>query len=107
MPLFSLSGAKWHHVVVTYYLVKDPTSGKSRGRLNAYLNGRAVSTAVKKGGQLSDWASMHLLFGDEFADSRDWAGQLKCVSIYFMALTPKQVAAKAKAMGMSAAPAKK
>jgi len=104
MPLLTLTDGKWQHVVIAYGLEKGSSSSKTRGRLHAYLNGKAVNTTVKKNsGRLSGWASMHLLFGDEFAEKRDWSGQLKNIAIYARAITAKEAAAKAKALGMLAA----
>jgi len=106
MPLFKMSEGKWHHVVVTYHLEKSSSSGRIRGRITAYLNGKPAGSYEKSGsGKLSGWASMHLLFGDEFADKRDWAGRLKNIAVYSRAITAKEAAAKAKALGMLA-PAK-
>ncbi|MDP6634098.1 MAG: LamG domain-containing protein [Phycisphaerae bacterium] len=107
IPLLKLTAGRWHHVVITYQLVKDASSGKTSGKVSAYLNGKPARTInAKKGGQLSGWASMHLLFGDEFADKRDWAGELKGISIYSRAISAKEAAAKYNALRMAATPKK-
>ncbi|MDP6045937.1 MAG: hypothetical protein QGG25_10040, partial [Phycisphaerae bacterium] len=82
ISLLKMSDDKWQHAVITYELERLPSSSKTAGRIIAYLNGRRMTHKMKKGGQLSGWASMHLLFGDEFADKRDWAGHLKNIAIY-------------------------
>jgi hypothetical protein len=106
IPLLKMSDDKWQHVVITYEVKKLPSSSKTTGRIIAYLNGLRMSHKMKKGGHLSGWASMHLLFGDEFAEKRDWSGHLKNIAIYARAITAKEVAAKAKSLGILA-PAKK
>jgi len=102
LVLFKMREAKWHHVVVTYRMVKD-AKGKTRGVYTAYVNGRAATTGSKKGGKLSGWTPMHLLFGDEFAEKRDWGGQLKGIAIYSRAISAEEITAKAKAKGITPA----
>jgi hypothetical protein len=63
---------KPHHVIVTY----------SPGRLCAYLNGKRVADSDKIQGDFSPWAEMHLLFGDEWRGTRDWAGSLRNLAIH-------------------------
>ena len=100
--LFNMSEGKWHHVVVSYRVKKDPRSGKTVGEFASYLNGRPMASGVRRPGLLSGWRPMHLIFGDEYADKRDWAGQLKNIAIYTRAVSAKEVAAKCKALGIDA-----
>ncbi|MHC4505059.1 MAG: family 16 glycoside hydrolase, partial [Planctomycetota bacterium] len=60
------------HVIVSY----------SPGRLVCYLNGRKVLETDKVQGDFSNWEPMHFLLGDEWKDSRDWAGTLRGIAIY-------------------------
>ena len=96
--LFKLSEEKWHHVVITYRLEKDDSSGKTAGVFASYLNGREMASGKRSGGLLSGWKPMHLLFGDEYADKRDWHGQLNAIAIYTRVISPKEIAAKYKAL---------
>jgi len=97
IPLFKMAGEKWHHVVFTWRVEKDDFSGKSTGRFASYLNGREMAEGKRAvSGLLSGWKPMHLLFGDEYADKRDWRGRLKGVAIYSRAISPKEITAKYK-----------
>jgi len=107
--LFELSEGKWNHVVITYRLEKDASTGKTTGILASYLNGRALAPHPQSGGLLADWKPMSLLFGDEYVRKRDkpggdwrrprdWQGQLKGIAIYSRAISLKEIAAKYKAM---------
>ena len=41
---------------------------------------------------------MHLIFGDEYAASRDWSGQLRGIAIYGRAISPAEIAAEYRAV---------
>jgi len=109
--LFELSQDKWHHMVVTYRVEKDESSGKTNGKFTSYLNGRRMASGSLNGGLLSEWKPMSLLFGDEYVERsdqrrdprempwpRDWRGRLKGVAVYSRAISVKEVAAKYKSM---------
>jgi len=98
MNLFELSAKKWHHVVVTHAASKGGSSKKSGGMLDSYLNGRRASRKMLSSGLLSGWKPMHLIFGDEYAASRDWSGQLQGIAIYGRAISASEIAAKYRAV---------
>lgn len=60
------------HLVIAY----------SPGRLVCYLDGTRVLDTDTVRGDFSNWGPQHLLFGDEWADKRDWAGRLSAVAIH-------------------------
>jgi len=62
--------------------------------LDAYLNGRRMSRKTLSPGLLSGWKPMHLIFGDEYAASRDWSGQLQGIAIYSRAISASEIVAK-------------
>jgi len=70
--LCKLTGTGPHHVIVSY----------SPGRLTCYLNGKRVLDTNRVRGDLSNWTPQHLLFGDEWKESRDWAGKLENIAIH-------------------------
>jgi len=70
--LCRIAAGKAYHVVVSY----------SPGRLTCYLDGRRVLDTDRVQGDFSNWSGQHLLFGDEWRDSRDWAGTLSHVAIH-------------------------
>jgi len=94
MTLFELSAKKWHHVVITYTASSGASSKRSHGMLDAYLNGRRMSRKTLSPGLLSGWKPMHLIFGDEYAASRDWSGQLQGIAIYSRAISASEIVAK-------------
>ena len=98
MMLFKLSEGEWHHMVITYRVETDESSGKTTGAFASYLNGSAMASGTRSGGLLSGWKPMHLLFGDEYTEQRDWQGQLNAIAIYTRAISPKEIAAKYKAL---------
>jgi hypothetical protein len=69
------------HVVITY----------RPGQLMGFINGQEVYRGESVQGDFASWAPHHLLFGDEFDGSRDWAGTLEGVAIYNRALEPDEV----------------
>lgn len=75
---------KTYHVIVTYW----------PGHIQCFVNGRKVvdSTAVK--GDFRNWSDHHLLFGDEFAGQRNWAGSLEGVAIYSRIVSPEEAKMK-------------
>ena len=96
--LFKLTEGNWHHLVVTYRVETDEASGKTTGTFASYHNGREMASGTRNGGLLSGWKPMHLLFGDEYADKRDWEGQLNAIAIYTRAISTKEIAAKYKSL---------
>ena len=98
VDLFELSAKKWHHVVITYAASTGSSSKRPTGLLDAYLNGRRMSRKTFSSGLLSGWKPMHLIFGDEYAASRDWSGQLRGIAIYGRAISPVEVAAEYRAV---------
>ena len=96
--LFKLTEGNWHHLVVTYRVETDESSGKTTGTFASYHNGREMASGTRRGGRLSGWKPMHLLFGDEYADKRDWEGQLNAIAIYTRAISTKEIAAKYKSL---------
>jgi Arc/MetJ-type ribon-helix-helix transcriptional regulator len=98
ITLFELSAKQWHHVVITYTASKGSSSKKSGGMLDAYLDGRRMSRTMLSSGSLSGWKPMHLIFGDEYAASRDWSGQLQGIAIYGRAISASEIAAKHRAV---------
>jgi len=96
--LFKLTEGNWHHLVVTYRVETDESSGKTTGTFASYHNGREMASGTRNGGLLSGWKPMHLLFGDEYADKRDWEGQLNAIAIYTRAISTKEIAAKYKSL---------
>ena len=76
--LCTVSRGRPYHLLVTY---RD-------SELNAYVGGNRVYTSNQLSGDLSNWASMQLLFGDEFQDSRPWSGIIRAAVIYDRAISP-------------------
>ena len=97
MDMFELSAKKWRHVVITYAALKGPSS-KTSAMLTAYLDGRRVFQKILSSGLLSGWKPMHLIFGDEYAASRDWSGQLQGIAIYSRAISAPEIADKYRAV---------
>ena len=60
------------HVIVSY----------RPGLVVCYLDGRTVCRSDAVEGDFSNWTTQHLLFGDEWQDSRDWDGSLERVAIF-------------------------
>lgn len=87
--LCKLEAGKTHHVIVSY----------SPGRLVCYLDGRRVLDAGAVRGDFSNWSAQHLLFGDEWRDSRDWAGTLDHVAIHSRVICAKEAAERHKLAG--------
>jgi DNA-directed RNA polymerase subunit alpha len=52
-----------------------------------------TSRALK--GDFSNWQRMQLLFGDEYRDPRDWAGQLKHIALYSRTIGPEEALSQA------------
>jgi hypothetical protein len=69
------------HVAITY----------RPGRLAGFVDGKEVYQGESVQGDFSNWAPHHLLFGDEFDGSREWAGTLEGVAIYNRALEPDEI----------------
>jgi len=83
--------------VITYAVLKGRSS-KTSGMLTAYLDGRRMSRKILSSGSLSGWKPMHLIFGDEYAASRDWSGQLQGIAIYSRAISAPVIADKYRAV---------
>ena len=78
--LCSLRPAQFHHVIVSY----------RTGQLMCYLDGRSVLDSSSVQGDFSNWAAMHLLFGDEWQGRRDWSGQIERVAIHSRFIGPRE-----------------
>jgi len=70
--LCRITGGRPYHVIVSY----------RPGLLVGYLDGRTVCRSEAVQGDLGNWTAQHLLFGDEWQDSRDWEGGLGRVAIF-------------------------
>jgi len=84
--LCRLRAGKNHHVIVSY----------SPGRLVCYLEGKRVLDTNAVRGDFRNWSAQHLLFGDEWADRREWAGQLDGVAIHSRVIGAKEAAERHK-----------
>ena len=78
--LFTMNGDGPFHVVVTY----------QPGVLTCYVDGEQTLKTNRVNGDFSNWTDQHLLFGDEYEDSRDWDGAISGVAIYSRALPPDE-----------------
>jgi outer membrane protein assembly factor BamB len=88
--LCKVSAGKPQHLIVTY----------SPGKLSVYLNGASVLQSDRVQGDFSNWAPMHLLFGDEWDGDRRWSGKLQGVAIHARVIGAQEAAARYKlAMG--------
>ncbi|NQT21762.1 MAG: hypothetical protein HQ592_18810 [Planctomycetes bacterium] len=72
LELMSVPVKKPSHVIITY----------KSGRTVVYLNGKQVMSSEAITGDFSNWSPQHLIFGDEYADPRDWSGTLEGIAIY-------------------------
>ncbi len=70
--LFGMPAGTPVHVIVSY---RD-------GELTAYRDGQRVKSSSAVRGDLSNWTPQHLLFGDEYQDSRFWHGLIERVAIH-------------------------
>ncbi|MAF08901.1 hypothetical protein CMK11_00480 [Candidatus Poribacteria bacterium] len=70
--LCKIAAGRYTHVVVTY----------SPGRLVCYRDGVKALDTDRIKGDLANWERHHLIFGDEWRDSRDWRGAIEGVAIY-------------------------
>ncbi len=68
------------HVIVTY----------APGRLTCFRDGRQTLTTDEVRGDFRNWASQHLLFGDEWGGGRDWAGLLEGIAIQNRVLSAEE-----------------
>jgi len=73
---------QFHHVLVSY----------RNGYLTCYLDGELVAESRSVRGNFSNWSPMHLLFGDEYKDRRDWKGKLERVALHSRFIGPKEAA---------------
>ena len=70
------------HVVVTYDGAVE----------RIYLNGREAVSSKKVAGSIEGWAEdFPLVVGNEYKDSRDWAGTVRFVAFYSRALPAGEV----------------
>jgi hypothetical protein len=86
VTLAKLAAGKPHHVVVSY----------RPGRLLCVVNGEQTRYTAKVKGTFHNWEPMQLIFGDEYADSRDWHGRIEGVAIYSRFIGPKEATQKCK-----------
>ncbi|MDD4822708.1 MAG: hypothetical protein PHI48_09155 [Bacteroidales bacterium] len=70
------------HVIVTY----------ASGQLHCYFNGKAVNLTETYQGDFSNWASQHLLFGDEWGGGRNWDGKLEGIALFNRFFSDKEAA---------------
>ncbi len=70
--LCQIEAGRLQHVLVAY---RD-------GSVVCYLNGREVTRSSAVRGDFSNWSLQHLLFGDEWQDSRHWHGRIERVALY-------------------------
>ena len=84
--LCRLEAGRSHHVIVSY----------SPGRLTCYLNAQRVLDTDRVQGDFSNWSAQHLLFGDEWRDSRDWAGTLEGIAIHSRVIGAREAAERHK-----------
>jgi hypothetical protein len=82
--LCSISSGRHYHLLVSY----------RTGELNCYLDGNRVYSSQQLTGDLSNWASMHLLFGNEYQEDHAWSGLIRACSIYSRAIDPAQAASQ-------------
>ena len=84
VTLAKLTAGQPHHVVVSY----------RPGRLLCVVNGKQTCYTTKVTGTLRNWEPMALIFGDEYADARDWAGRIEGVAIYSRFVGPREAGQK-------------
>ncbi len=84
VTLAKLTADEPHHVVVSY----------RPGRLLCVVNGKQTCYTTKVKGTLRNWEPMVLIFGDEYADGRDWAGRIDGVAIYSRFVGPEEARQK-------------
>lgn len=82
--LLRLAAGKTHHVIVSY----------APGRLVCYLDGKRVCDTRQVTGDLSNWDPMHLLFGDEWKDPRQWTGRLSGIAIHSRVIGAEEAAGR-------------
>lgn len=82
VELCAIKANRPNHVIVTY----------KPGQLICYLDGRQVLSTSALSGDFSNWASQHLLFGDEYDGARDWEGTLEGIGIYNRIMEPQEAA---------------
>ncbi|HEY3964433.1 MAG TPA: LamG-like jellyroll fold domain-containing protein [Planctomycetaceae bacterium] len=80
LPVCKLAADQFNHVIVSY----------KPGRIVCYLNGQLVFDGNQIEGDFSGWTAQHLLFGDEYAGERNWAGSLEGVAIYNRFVEPDE-----------------
>lgn len=85
LPVCKLTAGEVNHVVISY----------KPGTLVCYLNGKQVFEGHQIQGDFRSWNAQHLLFGDEYAGERNWAGLLEGVAIYNRFLEPEEAARNA------------
>ena len=80
----TVEGGRPVHLVVTY----------SANDLRAYMNGKEVLRTDRVKGTLTNWEPMHFVLGDEWSDTRDWAGSISALAIWPRALEPEEAASR-------------
>ena len=80
--LARVAGGRTYHLIVAY----------APGRLVGYVDGKRVLDTDAVQGDLSNWADMHLLFGDEWQDARLWAGRLEGIAIHSRVIGAEEAA---------------
>jgi len=81
VTLCRVAAGQPQHVAVTY----------RPGELACYLNGNEVYRGRDVQGDFSNWSPQHLLLGDEWDGSRDWAGAVEGVAIFSRALDAEEI----------------
>ena len=83
LDLCTLAVGQPNHIVVTYL----------PGMVLCYQDGVPVFASPRYKGDLRNWSSQHLVFGDEYDGERDWAGRLESIAIYNRVMGSEEVAA--------------
>jgi len=78
--LCPIKPGQFYHVLASY---RD-------GYLTCYLDGKLAAESRSVRGNFSNWSAMHLLFGDEYNDRRDWKGKLERVALHSRFIGPKE-----------------
>lgn len=82
VKLGKVTVGRLQHVLLTY----------ASGRLQCYIDGKAVPLAAAIQGDFGDWSEQQLVFGDEYTGKFNWSGKLEEIAIFDRAVTEEEAA---------------